>query len=66
MCATGLQILNVPGVVTVLEPTPFPPLSSALGEIQFVGKTPSRPACRIGTPLAAAALIPGPLKHGKE
>ena len=38
-----------------------------LGEIQFVGKTPSRPACRIGTPpLAAAALIPGPLKHGKE
>ena len=36
-----------------------------VGEIQFVGKTPSRPACRIGTPLAAAALIPGPLKHGK-
>ena len=65
MCATGLQNSNVPGVVTVLEPTPFPPLSSALGEIQFVGKTPSRPACRIGNPLAAAALIPGPLKHGK-
>ena len=57
--------INVPGVVTVLEPTPFPPLSSVLGEIQFVGKTP-RPACRIDTPLAAAALIPGPLKHGKE
>ena len=50
MCATGLQNSNVPGVVTVLEPTPFPPLSSVLGEIQFVGKTPSRPACRIGTP----------------
>ena len=66
MCATGLQNLNVPGVITVLEPTPFPPLGSALGEIQFVGKTPSRPACRIGTPLAAAALISGPLKHGKE
>ena len=66
MCATGLQNSNVPGVVTVLEPTPFPPLSSVLGEIQFVGKTPSRPACRIGTPLAAATLIPGPLKHGKE
>ena len=66
MCATGLQNSIVPGVVTVLEPTPFPPLSSALGEIQFVGKTPSRPACRIGTPLAATALIPGPLKHGKE
>ena len=65
MCATGLQNSNVPGVVTVLEPTPFPPLSCVLGEIQFVGKTPSRPACRIGTPLAAAALIPGPLKHGK-
>ena len=66
MCATGLQNSNVPGVVTVLEPTPFHPLSSVLGEIQFIGKTPSRPACRIGTPLAAAALIPGPLKHGKE
>ena len=66
MCATGLQNSNVPGVVTVLEPTPFPPLSSVLGEIQFVGKTPSRPACRIGIPLAAAVLTPGPLKHGKE
>ena len=66
MCATGLQNSNVPGVVTVLEPTPFPPLSSVLGEIQFVGKTPSRPECRIGTPLAAGALTPGPLKHGKE
>ena len=30
MCVTGLQKSNVPGVVTVLEPTPFPPLSSAL------------------------------------
>ena len=66
MCLTGLQNSNVRGVVTVLEPTPSPPLSSALGEIQFVGKTPSSPACRIGTPLAAAALIPGPLKHSKE
>ena len=66
MCATGLQNSNVPGVVTVLEPTPFPPLSSVLGEIQFVGKPPSRPECRIGAPLAAAALTPGPLKHGKE
>ena len=64
MCATGLNS-NVPGVVTVLEPTPLPPLSSVLGEVQLVGKTP-RPACRIGTPLAAAAPIPGPLKHGKE
>ena len=62
--ATGLNS-NVPGVITVLEPTPFPPLSSVLGEVQFLGKT-SRPACRIDTPLAAAALIPGPLKHGKE
>ena len=66
MCATGLYNSNVPGVVTVLESTPFPPLSSVLGEIQSVGKTPSRPACRIGTLLAAASLIPGPLKHGKE
>ena len=37
-----------------------------LGEIQFARKTPSSPECRIGTPLAAAALTPGPLKHGKE
>ena len=66
MCATGLHDSNVPGVDTVLEPTPCPPLSSVLGEIQFVRKTPSRPECRIGTPLAAAALTPGPLKHGKE
>ena len=53
MCATGLNS-NVPGVDTVLEPTPFPPLSSVLGEVQFVGKTPigkpPRPACRIETP----------------
>ena len=66
MCATGLHNLNVPGVVTVLEPTPFPPLSSVLGKIQFVRKTSSRPECRIGTPLAVTALTPGPLKHGKE
>ena len=66
MCATVLHYSNVPRVVTVLEPAPFPPLSSVLGEIQFVGKTPSRPECRIGTPLATAALTPGPLKHSKE
>ena len=66
MCATGLHNSNVPGVVTVLEPNPFPPLSSVLGEIQFIGKAPSRPPCRIGTPLAAAALTPGPLKDGKD
>ena len=66
MRATGLHTSNVPGVVTVLEPTPFPPLSSEVGEIQFLGKTPSRLECRIGTPLTAAALTPRPLKHGKE
>ena len=66
MCATGLHNSNVSGVVTVLEPTPFPPLSSVLGEIKFVRKTPSRPECRIGAPLATAALTPRPLKHGKE
>ena len=66
MCPTGLLNSNVPGVVTVLEPTPFPPLSSVLREIQFVRETPFRPAYRIGTPLAAAALIPGPLKHSNE
>ena len=66
MCATGLQNSNVPGVVTVLEPTPFPPLSSVLGDFQFVGKNASRPACRIGTSLTGAALPPGLLKRGKE
>ena len=66
ICATGLHNSNVPEAVTVLEPTPYPPLSSVLGEVQFVGKTPSRPECRIGTPLAATALTPGPMKHGKE
>ena len=66
MCATGLHNSNVPGVVTVLKPTPFPPVSFVLGEIQFVGKTPSRPACRIDTPLAAAALTPESQEHGKE
>ena len=37
MYATGSHNSNVPGVVTVLEPTPLPLLSSGLGEIQFVG-----------------------------
>ena len=64
--STGLLDSNVSRVVTLLEPTPFPPLSSVLGEIQFVGKTPSRPECRIDATLAAAALTPGPLKHGEE
>ena len=66
MCGTGLRDSNVSRVVTVLEPTPFPSLSPVLGEIQFVGKTPFRVECRIGTPLTAAALTPGPLKHSKE
>ena len=66
MCSTGLHNSNVPGVITVLEPTPFPPLSSVLGEIKFVRKIPSRPECRIGAPLATAALTPRPLKHVKE
>ena len=64
MCATGLHDSNVSGVVTVLEPTSFPPLSSVLGEIKFVGEPASRAECRIT--LAAAALAPGLLKHGKE
>ena len=33
MCATGLHDSNISRVVTVPEPTPFPPLSSVLGEI---------------------------------
>ena len=37
-----------------------------LGKIQFVEKPPPRSESRIGTPLAATALTPGPLKHGKE
>ena len=31
MCATGLHNSNVPGVVTVLEPTPFPPSQFCVG-----------------------------------
>ena len=50
MCATGLHNSNVPGVVTVLEPTPSPPLISVLGEIQFGGKTPSRPSVGLVPP----------------
>ena len=66
MSATGMHDSNVSEVVTVLELSPFPPISSVLGEHKFVGKTLSRPECKIGTPLAAAALTPGLLKHGKE
>ena len=66
MCVAGMHDSNVSGTVTVLDPTPFPPLSYVLGEIKFVGKTLSRSECRIETPLAAAALTPGLLKHGKE
>ena len=66
MCATGMHDLNVSGVVKVLEPPPFPPLSSVMGEIMFVGKTPSRFQCRIDTPLVATVLTPGPLKRDKE
>ena len=50
MCVTGTHDSNVLETVTVLKPTPFPSLSSVLGEIKFVGKTPSRSECRIGTP----------------
>ena len=66
MCATGMHNSNVSGAVTVLEPTLFPPFSSVLGEIKFVGKTRSRSESRIGTRLAATALTSGLLKHGKE
>ena len=31
-----------------------------------MGKSPSRSECRTRTPLAATALTPGLLKHGKE
>ena len=33
MCATGMHNSNVSGIVTMPEPTPFPPLSSVLGKI---------------------------------
>ena len=45
---------------------PFPLSVLWLVEVKFVGKTYSRLECSIGTPLAAATLTPGPLKHGKE
>ena len=63
LCATGMPDSNV--AKAVLEPTLFPPLSFVLGENEFVGNPPSRSECRIGTPLVAAALAPGLLKHGK-
>ena len=67
ICVTGTHDSNDAGTVTVLEPTPFPPFSSVLlGETKFVGKTPCRSKCRVGTPLAVAAPTPGLLKHGKE
>ena len=44
-----------------LEPTPCPPVSSVLGEIEFGRKPLSEPDCS----LAAAVLNPGTLKHGK-
>ena len=50
MCATGLQNSIFSGVVRVLEPTPFPPLSSVLGEIQLVGKPPLGPRVRLLPP----------------
>ena len=57
---------NVLGTVPVLKPTLFLPLSSVFVEIKFVGKPLSRSECRIGTPLTAATLTPGLLKHGKK
>ena len=66
ICTTGVHDSNVPGAVTVLEQTSFPPLSSVLEKIQFVEKSSSRSECRVDTPLTAASLTPGPLKHGKE
>ena len=45
---------------------PFPLTVLCWGKFSSWGKTPPRPACKIGTPLAAASLTPGPLKHGKE
>ena len=65
MCVTGMHDSNVSGIVTVLEPTPVPHLSYVLGDIKFVGKTPSRSKCRIENPLAAAALTPRLMKPCK-
>ena len=42
------------------------PLNSVLEKIEFVEKRSSRSECRVDTPLAAASLTPGLLKHGKE
>ena len=48
------------------EPTPFPPSQFCVGGNSVSRENPTRPEHRIGTSLAAAALTPGPLKHGKE
>ena len=66
ICVTGMHDSNVSETITALEPTPFPPRSYVLREIRFVGKTPSRSECRIGTSLTAASLTPVLLKRGKE
>ena len=65
MCVTGVHDSNVLGTVTVLKPTPLPYLSYVLGDINFVGKTPSRSKCKIENPLAAAALTPRLMKQYK-
>ena len=66
MCAARLHNSNVSGVVGTGTDPPFPSQSYVEG-IQFVGKTSSKPECRIGTyPLAVATLTPGPLKYGKK
>ena len=44
----------------LLGPIPSFPLSSVLGAIEFIGKSPSNEN------IAVAALNPGTLKHGKE
>ena len=46
ICATGLQNSNVPGVVTVLEPTPFPLSVLCWGIFSSQGKPPLGP--RVG------------------
>ena len=45
---------------------PLSPSQFCVGGNSVCRENPSRPECRIGTPLVAAALTPGPQKHDKE
>ena len=64
MTASGSGLSNKSYTLHIptVEPVALPPLSQALGEIHFDVKSSESSECNI---LAAVALTPGNLKHGK-